>query len=110
MKTIQKFINFAKKIINNLFKKTTQMTDSRQKMNDYNDAIELAPVLDANVQAAELALKPYQDALDAAKKAQANNIELSKNLKAQIISSLVPVTSIPVENTQSILGVNGVTN
>ncbi len=103
MKTIQKFINFAKKIINNLFKKTTQMTDSRQKMNDYNDAVELAPVLNANVQAAQEALKPYQDALNAALQAQNDNTSLSENLKAQINNLLNPITMIPpVTETPSV--------
>ena len=66
------------------------MTDSRQQMNDYNDAIELAPVLNQKVIDAQEALKPYQDLLNAAIQAQNDNLALSENLKAQIIQELSP--------------------
>ena len=91
---LKKFINFVIRIykyIINLFKTPTTMTDQRQTMNAYNDAIEAKADLDLAVQTAQANLKPYQDALDLAIKAQYDNASLSEGLKAQIISDLVPV-------------------
>jgi|ERR1035437_5253437 hypothetical protein len=102
MKTIQKIIIFAGKLIKyiiNLFK-TKIMTDQRQTMNAFNDAIELQPVLDAAVQAAAETLKPFQDAYDAAVKVQNDNVTLSENLKAQILQVLNPATPVvPIPET-----------
>jgi hypothetical protein len=102
-----KFFIFASKILNYLFikpKTPTTMTDQRQTMNAYNDAIELQPTLDNAVLTAQANLKPYQDALDAAIKAQTDNVTLSEGLKAQIISALVPAipTVVSDQDIQSV--------
>ena len=101
---LNKFIIFVAKIFNYLFKKTTQKMETttfRQTTDAYNDAIEAKADLDLAVQTAQANLKPYQDALDLAIKAQADNITLSEGLKAQIISDLVPVTPVvPASETE----------
>jgi hypothetical protein len=106
MKTIQKIIIFAKKLIKYIINKlkTKIMTDQRQTMNAYNDAIELQPTLDNAVLTAQANLKPYQDALDAAVKAQNDNVILSDGLNSKILQILKPVTPVgPSPETETLV-------
>jgi hypothetical protein len=88
-----KFFIFVSKIFNYLFIKPKTliiMNPLQEVSNNYFAATDLQPTLDNAVLTAQANLKPFKDILDAAVKAQNDNITLTGDLKKQIINGLLP--------------------